>query len=279
VQALVNPFGINYGIPSLAALMPEPARKTLPSAVDRNGGIVAQWVGAKAPDGRALQAPIISTSNGKGFYLEGKDTSYALQGNNLDQASASARSLIQSGGAKDLPKLLEHSPKHLRWVGAKTPDGMSAQGQLVYWRDETGLLNYGLKGKNRLYPLHSADGQPLSNTLEATKRAQELIRHGAATQLYALLDSIDLLHTKVDIRSVQNVVHQHGWTVTQLPNGKFFLVDLGEPTGNLPQLLQAMANVLKVPANSLQHSLQTLPLQGQNRKGYVVEARVKWPPS
>ena len=295
VQALVNPFGINYGIPSLAALMPEPARKTLPSAVDRNGGIVAQWVGAKAPDGRALQAPIISTSNGKGFYLEGKDTSYALHGNNLDQASASARSLIQSGGAKDLPKLLEHSPKHLRWVGAKTPDGMSAQGQLVYWRDETGLLNYGLKGKNRLYPLHSADGQPLSNTLEATKRAQDLIRHGAAAHLYALLDtpagrtntssalpkpgSIDLLHTKVDIRSVQNVVHQHGWTVTQLPNGKFFLVDLGEPTGNLPQLLQAMANVLKVPAKSLQHSLQTLPLQGQNRKGYVVEARVKWPAS
>jgi hypothetical protein len=148
-------------------------------------------------------------------------------------------------------------------------------------------VQYGLKGTdNRLYPLLNAQGQAPTNALDATRRAQDLIRHGAATHLYALADAqqpprpkpqkgIEQLHTKVDMRRVQEVVHQQRWLVTQLPNGKLFIAPLqGAKAGTLAQVLQALAPALKVPVERLQHSPQTLRLLGQNRPGYVVEARV-----
>jgi hypothetical protein len=279
-QALVNRYRINYGIPALAALMPEPARKT-PARPER----VEQWVGAKTPQGTSLQAPVLSTNQGRVFYLKGKNTSYALPGTNLRQASEAARQLIRSGRANDFSTLPSHSPQHIRWVGAKTPDGISVQGQLVFWRNESGQVQYALKGTNhRLYPLLNAQGQAPSNALEATRRAQDLIRHGAATHLYALADAqparpkpqkgIEQLHTKVDLRRVQEVVHQQGWAVTQLPNGQLFIADLGVKTGNLAQVLRALAQILNVPLNRLRHTAQTHRLLGQDRKGYIIEGRV-----
>jgi hypothetical protein len=285
---LVNPYRINYGIPALAALMPEPMSRTNAATNARNTEVPVAWVGAKTPEGKSLQAPIIRTNDGKVYYLRGKDTSYALTAKNLPQASEAARNLIRRGQANNLVALSPHPPRHLRWVGAKTPDGMSVQGQLVFWRSESGQMQYGLKGtNNRLYALLNAEGQAPRNTPEAIKHAQDLIRHGAATHLHGLPDvqsvrqkgqNIQLLHTRVDIRRVKEVAQQQGWLVTQLPNSKLFLAPVqSAKAGTTPALPQALkenlARVLNKPVGSLQYSPQTLPLLGKDRGGYVVEVR------
>jgi hypothetical protein len=284
---LVNPYRINYGIPALAALMPEPVSRTNAATNARNTAVPVAWVGAKTPEGKSLQAPIMRTNDGKVYYLRGKDTSYALPAKNLSQASEAARNLIRSGQANNLAAL-SHPTRHLRWVGAITPDGISVQGQLVFWRSESGQIQYGLKGtNNRLYPLLNAEGQAPKNSPEALQRAQDLIRHGAATHLHGLPDaqsvrqrrqSIQLLHTKVDIRRVKELVHQQGWLVTQLPNGKLFLTPTksnkaGTPPALPPALQEALAQVFMVPVKRLHHGRQTLRLLGTDRDGLVVEAR------
>jgi hypothetical protein len=183
-----------------------------------------QAVGAENSQRVPLQGDLMwgRTDSGSAvFWLAGRGTNYllrdgqgALIGNQAD-ALVRARQLIKNDGATDLrpldSKVLASAPRttaqtpnpaaaprqavagiqvrsssHLQWVGGIDPQGQAVQGELVFARDDTGQAVFLLKGTSTNYVLRDAQGQPVTNAVDAEQRAQELIKFGAARGLYPL---------------------------------------------------------------------------------------------
>jgi hypothetical protein len=291
-EALVNRFGLNYGLHSVA-LASTRASNALQSSTHALGASAAPGATAKsAPADRPYAAGEgIGTPYGRvvwaGIGPDGvarvrtRTSSYALPAGSVDLHSRDAvrawvlRSVERGHISADRLYGASQAP-YLEGERIGTPYGD------LRFRSSGSGGGAEVAGRDRAW--HIKPGVDLGNrdavrawAIRAIKNGQidrrQLLAGTSASSAAPAVDGALPTRIKVHWRTLQQKVRAHGFEAHQMPDGRLFLWRIAG-TARVEQVARTVVEVLDVPDQSLRIGTQSLRIAGKSVQGNVLEARV-----
>jgi hypothetical protein len=270
-EALVNRFGLNYGLRGVSLVTPGKTPKSSPTVSPYAAGTGigtpygrVVWEGM-GPDGVARVRTRTASYDVPGSVdVRSRDAVRAWVLRSVERGHIRAEHLY---GASQAP-YLEGERIGTPYGDLRFRPGRGGQAE-VAGRDRAWRIKPGVDLRNR-----DAVRAWVIRAIEHGQidRGQLLASISEASATPAT-DSALPTRIKVHWRVLQQSIRAQGWEAHQLPDGRLFLWRVAGTT-RLEEVAHKVAEALEVPKRSLQVGKGALPIAGRSVAGHVLEARV-----
>jgi hypothetical protein len=271
-EALVNRFGLNYGLRGVSLATPGQSPKSSPAVTPYAAGagigtpygrVVWEGIG---PDGVARVRTRAASYNVPGSVdVRSRDAVRAWVLRSVERGHIRAEHLYGASQAPYLEGERIGTPYgDLRFRSGGVGGPAEVAGRDRAWRIKPGV-DLSNRDAVRAWVIRAIEHGQIDRG--------QLLAATAASSATRAADSALPTRIKVHWRVLQQNIRTQGWEAHQLPSGKLFLWRVAGTT-RLEEVTRKVAEILEVPDRSLQVGKGTLAIAGRSVAGHVLEARV-----